>query len=320
MRDRPHVELALDALRIGVQRGGEPALVLAQLADRPVQGLLAHPPEQRLLGDLVGVQVGPREQRVVVEHLLEVRHDPGRVDRVAREPAADLVIQTAGGHPAQRLQRHRPLAAGQQELDHGRHRELGCAAPAAVLGVERAPQPRDGRVQPRRVERCVRRLQRRRALQPRQDLPGRLGDLRPLRHPRIPQRLQHLRPRRQALPRERREVGAGPERRALGRQERVQRPAALAGHRLHRVHVDRVDVRALLAVDLDADERLVHQRRDHRVLEGLPLHDVAPVAGGVADRHEHRLVLLAGALERLGTPRIPVHGVLGVLQQVGGGL
>ena len=57
-----------------------------------------------------------------------------------------------------------------------------------------------------------------------------------------------------------REVGAAVEGNLLGREEHVQRPAAVAGHRLDGLHVERVDVWALLAVDLDADEALVHQR------------------------------------------------------------
>jgi hypothetical protein len=56
------------------------------------------------------VQVRAREQRVVVEHLLEVRDDPPRVDAVAGEPAADLVVHAAGRHPAQRVQRHLALS------------------------------------------------------------------------------------------------------------------------------------------------------------------------------------------------------------------
>ena len=39
------------------------------------------------------------------------------------------------------------------------------------------------------------------------------------------------------------------------------RPAALAGHRLDGAHVDLVEVRPLLAVDLDRDELLVEHRR-----------------------------------------------------------
>ena len=55
-------------------------------------------------------------------------------------------------------------------------------------------------------------------------------------------------------------------------------------------HVDRVDVRPLLAVDLDRDEVGVELRGGRRVLERLVRHHVAPVAGRVADREQHRHV------------------------------
>ena len=55
------------------------------------------------------------------------------------------------------------------------------------------------------------------------------------------------------------------------------------------------------------------------VLERLVLHDVAPVAGGVPDREEDRLVLVPRLGERLFAPRVPVHRVVGVLQEVGTG-
>ena len=86
------------------------------------------------------------------------------------------------------------------------------------------------------------------------------------------------------VPRLGREVRAGVERLAAGREEHRHRPAALPGHRDGRVHVERVDVGPLLAVDLDVDEVLVHQRRRRRALERLVRHHVAPVAGAVADR------------------------------------
>src|SRR5690606_10284351 len=60
--------------------------------------------------------------------------------------------------------------------------------------------------------------------------------------------------------------------------------------------------------------------RDLEVLEGLLLHDVAPVARGVADRQEDRAAQPLGGLEGLVAPRAPVHGVVGVLAQVGAGL
>ena len=89
----------------------------------------------------------------------------------------------------------------------------------------------------------------------------------------------------------RRKIRAAEERLELGREEHRHRPAAVPGHRHHGRHVDLVEVGALFTVDLDVDEVLVHEGRDVRVLEALALHDVAPVAGRVADRQEDRLVL-----------------------------
>ena len=101
-----------------------------------------------------------------------------------------------------------------------------------------------------------------------------------------------------------REVGAGEERLLLGRQEHGHRPAALAlVQRQGRGHVDVVEVGPLLAVHLDAHEVRVHERRDVLVLEGLALHDVAPVAGRVADAEQDRLVLGAGARQAPLAPR-----------------
>ena len=55
--------------------------------------------------------------------------------------------------------------------------------------------------------------------------------------------------------------------RPSGVRNTVMRPAAAARHGLHRLHVDRVDVGPLLAVDLDADELLVQQPAIVGVLE-----------------------------------------------------
>ena len=106
-----------------------------------------------------------------------------------------------------------------------------------------------------------------------------------------------------------REVGAAEERPAVGGEEHRHRPAAAAGHGLDRLHVDGVDVGTLLAVDLDDDEAGVELRGGLLVLEGLVRHDVAPVAGRVADRQEHRAVLGPGPREGLVAPRVPVDGL-----------
>ncbi len=113
-----------------------------------------------------------------------------------------------------------------------------------------------------------------------------------------------------------REIRAAPERLTLGRQEHGQRPAAVLAQVMQRRHVDLVDVGALLAVDFDVDEELVHHLRGGRVLEALVRHHVAPMAGGVADRQQDRLVTALGLRQRLGSPRPPVHRVVLVLQEI----
>ena len=53
---------------------------------------------------------------------------------------------------------------------------------------------------------------------------------------------------------------------------------------MQRRHVDLVDVRTLLAIDFDIDEKLIHDRGGGVVLETFMCHDVAPMAGRIADR------------------------------------
>ena len=88
-------------------------------------------------------------------------------------------------------------------------------------------------------------------------------------------------------------VGAAVERAAVGREPHRHRPTAAAGERLHGLHVDRVDVGPLLAVDLHVHEEPVHDLGDGRVLERLVRHHVTPVARRVADREEDRLAVRA---------------------------
>ena len=129
--------------------------------------------------------------------------------------------------------------------------------------------------------------------------------------------LQDLIEARHAVSRPRRPVRAAEERLALGRQKNRHRPAAPPSHHLHRVHVNLIEVRPLLAVHLDTDEVFVQQPGNLGILEALVGHHVAPMAGRISDRQKDRLLLQSGQRQRLGPPRPPVYGVAGVLQQVG---
>ena len=144
----------------------------------------------------------------------------------------------------------------QQELQHHRRRELRRPAEAAAGLVVVPPQRGRGLVQHRGVQR-----RRGDPARPGQrldhPLPG-AGHLLPAVPPGLPDRGQQpveLRPR---------EVGPAEERRPVRGEEAGHRPAAGAGHALGGLHVDRVDVRPLLPVDLDVDEAGVHQLRGRR--------------------------------------------------------
>ena len=117
-----------------------------------------------------------------------------------------------------------------------------------------------------------------------------------------------------------REVGAAVEGFGLGGEEDGHGPASLAGDGLDGLHVDGVDVGPFLPIDFDVDEAVVHEAGDGRVFEGLPLHDVAPVAGGIADAEEDGFIFRLGLFEGFRPPGIPVDWVVGVLEEVGAGL
>ena len=243
------------------------------------------------------------------------------------EAAAELVVDAAGGHVAQGVVgdfQGRGVAGAvvvtQQEIERHWLRELGRVAPAAVVGIDGRDQALAGGVEQQmaRLAGGVG-LGRGGGEQDFGDAHRRVDHVLATGLIGLDQRVEDLPKRGQALLGGWREVGAAPERDASRRQEDTERPAALAGEGDNRLHVDAVDVGAFLAVDLDGDEVPVEDRGDRRVLEGLVGHDVAPVAGRVADAQEDGLVFGAGALESGVAPGVPVDRIVDVLLQVRAG-
>ena len=60
----------------------------------------------------------------------------------------------------------------------------------------------------------------------------------------------------------------------------------------------------------------IHDRGGLLVLERLVLHDVAPVAGRVADGEKNRFVFAARLGESFLAPGIPIDRVMGVLEKI----
>jgi hypothetical protein len=263
-----------------------------------------------------------------------MRNRPAPVDAVAVEAAAQLVEQAAFGHARQRQRRHVQRLQVRRVLRRARVPVPQCAlqqrgvrefrrrTEAAPLGIEAALELHAAVAQRCGIERL------------RTHGRGRLQ---------LAQRMHHCASRgtqirfviavvvghvveqrtegRHAVARHRRKVRAAEERAlVVMHQEHRQRPAAAASREhLVRQLVETVEVRSFLAVHLDVDEARVHQRRGCFVLERLVRHDMAPVAGRIADRQQDRPALTARERQRCLAPGVPVDRIGGVLAQVGAG-
>ncbi len=325
----PDVEGAFLAAGVGVLRGEESSARRSHLGEQIVERLAGHAGVVGPLERAIRQGVNPREHGVVVEHLLEVRHEPAGVDGVAVKAAADLVVHSPRRHPVERRLDHpaRLRVAGAQpaaeeQLEAHRGGKFRRAAEAALDRVELAGDRRMGALEDGRQRSSGpgRPRDRGAGLEVVEHFPGRALELVAARFPGFGDRREDLEEPGPSPARGRREVRPAIERLSLRREKEREGPAAAAGHHLNGLHVDVVDVGPLLAVDLDRDEVPVQRFGDALRLERLVLHDVAPVAGRVADREKDRLVLRARPSERLRSPGIPVHGVVLVLEEVRRGL
>ena len=268
-----------------------------------------------------------QQRSVVVEHLLEMGDHPRVVHGVAVETAAKLIEYATPYHPGQGKQGGLPClglicVAGEQQAQVLGMWKLGCTAEAAMTTVELIQQQADTSVDKGVVQAApvigfdlgllVQRFYHLAALC--FDglallLPGG-GDV-----------LQQAGKAWKTAAGTGREVGAGVKRNlGMGIEEDGEGPAAGPScKQLMRMLVEFVQVRAFLPVHLDVDEQLVHQAGGLLVLEGFVGHDMTPVTGRITDGQQNGPVLFTGGMQSLGAPGPPVHGVVGVLLQVGAG-
>lgn len=313
------------------------------------------PGEAFVAGGAGGVEQVAGDLGLVVEHLLEVGHEPAGIDGVAMEAAAEVVVQAALDHVAQGFGgESQGFASGlggatalergdaEQEVDIAGARKFRCAAEAAVGGVEALVEVGETAfegIAGRFVQGGWRGGRGRGGGRGRAGAAG-VGDGGGAVGVVVAQRGEHAvglgdeigafvppgtgdggeqaGEAAPALTVLGREVGAAEEGLQVGGKKDVERPAARAGAGLDVGHVDAVDVGAFLAVEFHRDEIAIELGGDGHVLEGFAGHDVAPVAGRVADGEEDGLILGAGAGEGGFAPFQPSDGVVGVLAQVGG--
>ena len=320
----PDIEFAFDAFAVGVERSGE-GTVDSHFAQGPVDGFTGAARVKLFAGFGIGGCEKPQELSVVVEHFFKMRGEPAFIDGIAGKAAAQMIVDAAfadviegfadGGADvgAACAQMHTP-----EEVDERCLGEFGCALDAAVNGVEQVEQfvgddleHGAGGFAGVIVARLIgQRLQKPCAV---------LFDLVGLVVEEAGDFLHQGDETRTAEFWFFRKVSAAPEGFAFGSEEHGERPAALLAEHMERVHIDRVDVRSLFAVDFHRHEQFVHDGGDFGVLETLMRHDMAPMAGGVTDRQKDRFVKCLGLGQSFCPPGSPMDRVVLVLQEIGGG-
>ena len=239
------------------------------------------------------------------------------------EPAPYVVVHAPHGHGVECSRQHvsyrgvfRPAVLVNQQAQAAVRGELRRAAEPTTARVKRLSQCADGLIDELLIHRfgALDILSRSDPLNGLRQLVGLLLYVRAARLPYLRQLGEHL---FELLAREIRPSHPGP---SVGRQPHRIRPAAgPPGHKLRGQHVLLVNLRAFFPVHLDGDEVLVEDLRHIFSFEGLALHHVTPVAGGITDRQEDGLVLLFRLLQRVFAPRIPVHRVMRVLEKIWAG-
>ena len=96
----------------------------------------------------------------------------------------------------------------------------------------------------------------------------------PMTRDKIEEREERWLPIRQLFPGSK--IGTSEERELLRSEEDRQWPAPLPRRELEKFHIDRVDIRMLLPVDLDRDKVFIEDRSDFFIFEGLLRHHLTP--------------------------------------------
>ena len=78
-------------------------------------------------------------------------------------------------------------------------------------------------------------------------------------------------------------VGSGKKRFFVRCHDNGQWPAATAGHHGTDGHVNGINIGPLFAIHLDTDKGVIEQSGNRFIFKRFPLHDMAPVTGGIAD-------------------------------------
>ena len=274
---------------------------------------------------MVGVGVVLEQAGVVVEHLFEVGNDPALVDGIAMESAGELVVDTSVGHLFEGDDGGllRGFVAGadsgvDEQIDRRGMGKFGLRSEAAVVRVELRDGVLHELVDQAEAELTGAAGEGLAVFDGGHDAAGGLGNFVALGLPDIGHGAQDAGEAGAAVALFGREICAAEVWLAVGSEDGGERPASLAGHRLHGGLVAAVDVGALVAVDLDGDEVFIDDLGERGVLVRLAVHHMAPVAPDGADVEQDGLVLGDGLGKGFLAPLMPLHRLVHRRTQVGG--
>ncbi len=126
-RFAPEIIFAFFAFGIGIETGGK-RIFHAHVAQQPADRLLDAFAIERIAAVLPDQRQHVDEQRIVVKHFLEMRDQPAFVGGIAREAAADMIVDAAHAHIVER---------GLHQLEELRRRRCADRRARAVRSIPR---------------------------------------------------------------------------------------------------------------------------------------------------------------------------------------
>ena len=284
----PDVKRAFFAFAVGILGSVKTAVGTGHVAQNIGKGFFGDAAEKRVAGCLKYIQIQARQQRIIVQHFLEVWHQPIRIHRIAGETAAQLVVDAAVRHRSHGVFDliERGLVAGampmaQHHFQHHRLGKLGRIAITAKPFVILAHLAFGGVIEQSGIDRSAGNLRIGDLAQVIAQLGGAGGNIIRSFAVGAGHAVQHLGERWQTVARFGREIRAAIKRRTIRREKHRHRPTTVARHRLHRRHINRVNIGSFLAIYLDIDKIRIHNRRRRLILKAFTFHNVTPVAGTV---------------------------------------
>ena len=139
----PQIEPAFLPVTVRIFGRIESAFGAGHIAQNVGKRFFGDAAEERVARDLVSAEIQGRKLGVVVEHLLEMRHQPGFIDRVPVKSSAHMVIDSAVCHFPKRQEGR--VANGyitgravtpEEEFNRRVGRKLGRVAESAIMGIE----------------------------------------------------------------------------------------------------------------------------------------------------------------------------------------